>query len=429
VALVAISSAIFLIVLIAILLECGDRAIIAIAGAAVMVGLGTLMGFYSERQAMASIDLQTLGLLLAMMILVALLRPTGLLEALAAWTARLSGGKPALLLVMLGTVTALLSMLLPNVTVIVLVAPLTILVAEVLAISPIPLLIGEAILSNVGGVGTLIGDPPNMLIGSAAGLSFNDFLLHALPVSLVTIPLICLLLLFLYRRGLKSSGRGSQALDGLRPAEALHDRKTAYRVVLVLACGMVLLLFEDALGLTSSLIALSMAAAALVWVQPPMDELLKRIDWQVLIFFLALFVVVGGLESAGTLALVASRLAGPLQGNSVLAAVGVLWLTAVTSAVVDNVPITAAMIPVIFSMGEQGIDIRPLWWALALGAGFGGNGTIIGSASGIIVAEISARTPEAITSRTWLRVGPLALLVSCVVATLALVIAYPFFTR
>ena len=418
-----------MIVLIAILLERGDRAIIAIAGAVVMVILGTLMGFFDEQQAIASIDLQTLGLLLAMMILVALLRPTGVLEALAALTAKLSRGKPALLLVMLGGVTAALSMLLPNVTVIVLVAPLTILVAEILAISPIPLLMGEAVLSNVGGVGTLIGDPPNMLIGSAAGLSFNDFLAHALPISVLTIPLVCLLLLFLYRRELKVKGSGAQALDGLRPGEALHDRKTASRVIVVLAGGLLLFLFQEALGLTSSFIALSMAAVALVWIQPSMEELLKRIDWQILIFFLALFVMVGGLESAGTLALVAGRLAGSLQGNSVLAAVGILWLTAVTSAVVDNVPITAAMIPVVFALGEQGIDIRPLWWALALGAGFGGNGTIIGSASGIIVAEISARTPEAITSRTWMRAGPLALLLSCAVATVVLVVAYPYFAR
>ena len=426
---VVLSSVVFLIVLVAILLERGDRAIIAIAGAAVMVGLGTALGFYDEQQAIASLDLQTLGLLLAMMILVALLRPTGLLEALAAWTAKLSGGKPALLLVMLGAVTAGLSMMLPNVTVIVLIAPLTILVAEVLAISPVPLLVAEAVLSNVGGVGTLIGDPPNMMIGSAAGLSFNDFLLRALPVALVTIPVMCLLLLFLYRRQLKASGAGSTALEGLRPAEALHDRKTAFRVLAVLGCGLLFYLLQEVLGLSSSLIALSMAAVALVWIQPPMEELLKRIDWQVLIFFLALFVLVGGMESAGTLELVAQWMAGPLGGNSVLAAVGVLWLTAISSAVVDNVPITAAMIPVVLALGDQGIAIGPLWWALAFGAGFGGNGTIIGSASGIIVAELSARTPEAITSRTWVRAGPLALILSCAIATLALVVAYPFFAR
>ncbi len=425
----AVSGLIFFVTLLAILLERGDRAIIAIAGAAVMVIVGMAMGFYDEQLAIASLDLETLGLLLAMMILVALLKPTGLLEALAALAARVSRGKPAVLLVLLGLVTGALAMILPNVTTVVLIAPLTVLIAEVLGISPIPLLMAEAILANVGGVGTLIGDPPNILIGSAAGLTFNDFLTHTFPIVILVIPLVLLLLLFIYRREMRVAGAGSSALRGFRPAEALHDRRTAIRILIVLGTGLVLFLLQEVMGVTSSLISLCMAAAALLWIQPPMEELLKRIDWQVLLFFMALFVLVGGLEAAGALELVAGRMAEGFAGNPILVAIGILWLTALSSAVVDNVPVTAAMIPVIFGLGEQGIDIRPLWWALALGAGFGGNGTIIGAASGIIVAEVSLKTPTPITSRMWMRAGPATLILACTVATAVMVLAYPFFAR
>jgi Na+/H+ antiporter NhaD/arsenite permease-like protein len=326
-------------------------------------------------------------------------------------------------------VAAFLSMILDNVTTVVLLAPLTILIAEVLGISAIPLLMAEAILSNVGGVATLIGDPPNILIASASGLSFNDFLSHSLPVVLLIIPLVLGLVLVVFRRMLAKTKGTTQALLGFRPEDAWNDRTTARRVVIVLGAALLLFLLQDALSLTPAFIALSMAAVALVWTQPSVDEFLKRIDWQVLLFFAALFVIVGGLEASGVLELLAAGLAARLDGSGPAAAVTVLWLTAVAAALVDNVPITAAMIPIILGLGERGINVAPLWWALAFGVGFGGNGTIIGSTAGILVAEISSKTPNPITSRTWLRLGPQALIVACLIATLALVVAYPYFAR
>ena len=426
---VVVSAAIFVVVLILILLERADRTIVAIGGAAAMVTAGMVLGFYDEQQALQAIDFSTLGLLLGMMILVSLLKPTGLFEVLAVWAARASRGHPARLVVLMGIVAAFLSMILDNVTTVVLLAPLTILIAEVLGISAIPLLMAEAILSNVGGVATLIGDPPNILIASASGLSFNDFLSHSLPVVLLIIPLVLGLVLVVFRRMLAKTKDTTQALLGFRPEEAWNDPKTARRVVIVLGAALLLFLLQDALSLTPAFIALSMAAVALVWTQPSVDEFLKRIDWQVLLFFAALFVMVGGLEAAGVLELLAAGLAARLDGSGPAAAVTVLWLTAVAAAMVDNVPITAAMIPIILGLGERGINVAPLWWALAFGVGFGGNGTIIGSTAGILVAEISSKTPNPITSRTWLRLGPQALIVACLIATLALVVGYPYFAR
>ena len=212
----------------------------------------------------------------------------------------------------------------------------------------------EAVLSNVGGVATLIGDPPNILIASASGLSFNDFLSHSLPVVLLIIPLVLGLVLVVFRRMLAKTKDTTQALLGFRPEEAWNDPKTARRVVIVLGAALLLFLLQDALSLTPAFIALSMAAVALVWTQPSVDEFLKRIDWQVLLFFAALFVMVGGLEASGVLELLAAGLAARLDGSGPAAAVTVLWLTAVAAAMVDNVPITAAMIPIILGLGERG---------------------------------------------------------------------------
>lgn len=275
---VGVSSAIFLIVLAAILLERGDRTIVAIGGAAVMVTAGLLLGFYDEQQALQATDFSTLGLLLGMMILVSLLKPTGLFEVLAVWAARASRGHPAMLVVLLGLVAAFLSMILYNVTTVVLLAPLTILIAGVLGISAVPLRMVEAILSNVGGVATLIGDPPNILFASASGLSLNAFLSHSLPAVLVIIPLVIGLVLAVIRRRLATTRDSTQALRGFRPDEAWTDRRTAQRVVIVLAGSLLLFLLQDALRLTPAFIALSMAAVALVWTQPSVDEFLKRID-------------------------------------------------------------------------------------------------------------------------------------------------------
>lgn len=214
---VVVSAAIFVVVLILILLERADRTIVAIGGAAAMVTAGLGLGFYDEQQALQAIDFSTLGLPLGMMILVSLLKPTGLFEVLAVWAARSSRGHPAMLVVMMGIVAAFLSMILDNVTTVVLLAPLTILIAEVLGISAIPLLMAEAVLSNVGGVATLIGDPPNTLIASASGLSFNDFLSHSLPVVLLIIPLVLGLVLVVFRRMLAKTKDTTQALLGFRP--------------------------------------------------------------------------------------------------------------------------------------------------------------------------------------------------------------------
>ncbi|MBN1887923.1 MAG: ArsB/NhaD family transporter [Thermoflexales bacterium] len=405
------------------------RSIVAIAGAVVMVGVGKAMGFYSEEQAVASVDFGTLGLLGGMMTLVALLEPTGFFQYLAVWAGRVSRGRPVRLLVLLGTVTTLLSMFLDNVTTVVLIAPVTILISEILGLSATPLLVTEALLSNTGGVATLVGDPPNILIASAAGFSFNDFLTHTLPIVIVVWFVALWLLLYLFRAELARSPADAEAVLKLDPAQALHDRKTARRTLIILGTAVVLFFFEEPLHLSSAFIALGAAAAALVWVRPPFNETLKRIEWSVLIFFAALFVMVGGLEATGVLHGLASLIAHAQGMPPALFGVVLMWGVAGLSAVVDNVPITIALIPVIEDLGAAGLPILPLWWALALGAGFGGNGTIIGSTANLIVATLSEHTRTPISSTLWNRRGFPVMVATCTVASILYVIAYPWLSR
>jgi Na+/H+ antiporter NhaD/arsenite permease-like protein len=420
-------SLIFLICLWLIFTEKLDRSLTSIAGAALMVGVGIILNLYTESDALAAIDFNTLGLLLGMMILVALLEPTGVFQFLAVWAGRLSRGRPILLLVLLGTVTTVLSMFLNNVTTVVLIAPVTILISEILGINPLPYLVAEALLSNVGGVATLIGDPPNILIASAANLTFDQFLTHSLPI-VVAVWLVALLLIrFLFRHELSIKPPNTGVLMQLNPAEALEDRKTAWRALVVLAVTILFFFIYHFFHISPAYVALSGAVIALVWIRPKFDEVLKRVEWSVLIFFAALFIMVGGLEAAGVLDALVRLMEHAAVIPPVLFGVLLIWVVAGLSAIVDNVPITIALIPVIQGLGAVGMDVGPLWWALAFGAGFGGNGTIIGSTANIIVATLSEKTRTPITPKLWNKRGLPVMLATCAVASILYAIAYPLF--
>jgi Na+/H+ antiporter NhaD/arsenite permease-like protein len=308
-----------------------------------------------------------------------------------------------------------------------LIAPVTILISEILGVSALPYLLTEALLSNTGGVATLIGDPPNVLIGSAAGFSFNDFLIHALPVVFVSWAGALVLLRYLFRKELSKRPRNARAVMKLDPAETLNQPGTARRILILLGLAIFLFFFQELLNTSPAFIALGAAAVALIWIQPDLDEMLKRIEWSVLIFFAALFVMVGGLEGAGVLEAVIGIFRSASGIPPLLFGVILIWVVAGLSAVVDNVPITIALIPVIRGLGEAGMDIVPLWWALAFGAGFGGNGTIVGSTVNIIVARLSEKTRTPITSRLWAQRGLPVMLATCAIASILYTILYRWF--
>lgn len=423
---IIVSSFIFVVSLGLIFSEKLNRTITGFLGAFLMVAAGKWIGFYSEEQAIASIDWNTLGLLAGMMILVSLLEPTGFFQYLAIRVGKMSHGRPMRLLVLLGIATTLLSMFLDNVTTVVLIAPVTVLICEILGLKPAPFLITEALLSNTGGVATLVGDPPNVLIASAANFTFLDFIVHALPIVAVVWLTALLLLRFLFREDLKQQSQDQDAILSLDPKQALHDRTTALRVLVVVGLAILFFFLQGLLQLTPAFVAMSAAAIALVWVRPGIDAVLKRVEWSVLTFFAALFVMVGGLEKAGSLEVLVSLLEHLTWISPALFGVLIIWVVAALSSVVDNIPITIALIPVIQGLGMDGMNVTPLWWALAFGAGFGGNGTIIGSSTNIIVTLLSEKTRTPITSALWNRSGLPVMILACTIVSILYVIFFPF---
>ncbi|MCL5997437.1 MAG: SLC13 family permease [Chloroflexi bacterium] len=279
-------------------------------------------------------------------------------------------------------------------------------------------------LSNIGGVSTLIGDPPNVLVGSAADLSFLSFLTHMGPIVLVVWLVALLLSGWLFRADLSARPTNLDALQSLNSREALRDPETLRRVLIVLAGTLVLFFLQGALGISPSFAALTGAAVALVWVRPNIDEMLKEIEWGVLLFFAALFVVVGGLEAAGVLHGIANVLTLLGGLGPPLLGVVIIWSVAGLSAFVDNIPVTIAMIPIIMELSAAGTDVTPLWWALALGAGLGGNGTIIGATANVIVVSISERTRSPITAQLWTRRGLPVMVATLVTASILYLIAF-----
>ena len=411
------STLIFVVTFIGILTERVHRTLVAIMGAVVMVTVGTWLSFYSPEQAVEATDSNTIMLLLGMMIIVALFHTTGFFQYLAIWAAKLARGKPWFLFVYLGVATTLVSMLLDNVTTIILMIPVTLSLADILGIPVVPFLVSEVMLSNVGGVATLIGDPPNILIGSAAGFSFTDFLVHLAPIVVVTWLVCQVMLLLLFRSDLKHPAQNVDKLQKMDPRRALTDPRTTRRMLIVLAGTLILFFLHDLLHLETGTVAMFGASGGLLWLWPKIRETLARVQWDVLLFFVALFIIVGGMQAAGTLGIVAAGISTLMGHGVVVGSLVILWTAAIMSAVVDNVPFTIVMLPILAGLGAHGVDVTPLWWALALGVGFGGNATPIGATANVIAISISKETDTPITSKAWIRRGQPIAIASCVVAS------------
>ena len=423
-----VSILIFAVTFFFILTERIHRTVIALFGAVAMIVAGVFFHFYGLDLAIEAIDFNTIGLLFGMMLLVALLEETGVFQFLGIYVARKTKGNPWLLLVSLGTLTAFLSMVLDNVTTIILIAPITIIVARLLGISPLPLLMGEALLSNIGGTGTLVGDPPNIMIGSAADYGFNVFLVHSLPVALVALIVVLFAFRFIFKKELAQQPRDIGRLLAMNPYEAVKDVQMLKKLLIVFACVIALFFLHGLLHLEPSIIAILGASAALLVVRAKEDpqEIIQKTELSVLLFFASLFVIVGGLEHTGVLAQIGSLITGSASENLLLTAIMVLWVSAFLSAIVDNIPFTVAMIPIIAYLGTQNIPVDLLWWALVFGVGFGGNGTPIGSSAGVIVMSKSEETDTPITFQRWIRSGLPVTVISLLVATVAIVVYHEF---
>lgn len=406
-----------------------NHMIAAIVGAAIMLAVGMALGFYTETQAIEAIEFDAMALLLGMMILVSILEPTGFFQYLAIKAGHISRGDPWRLLLLLGGGTAVVSLFFNNVTTVILIGPVTILITELLGLNPVPILMGQALLADTMDVGTSVGDPASVLVAAASGYTFTDFLTHAMPIVGAAVLLTLFMLRYLFRRELNARPVNPEIVMNLDADETLKDRQTVRRVLIVLTVTITLFIFQGKLHLNSGYIAFSAAGVALAWIRPDVREVLERVDWSVLIFFVGLFVLVGGLEHAGVFEPIVDSLELLGRTNPRLLGVVIIWIVAALAALVDNVPITIAMISLLEGLAAAGVDVSALWWAVVFGAGFGGDATIIGTSANIIIVSISQRTSTPITPRLWSRKGLPIALATTFLGTVLYLLAFPLLGR
>ena len=425
---------VFLFVYVAIATGRLHKTVAAVLGGAMLV----LLGGVSKETAYAHIDLNVIFLLMGMMILVHLLAETGFFQWTAISLAKAAGGSPIKILLALFGATALLSALLDNVTTIVLMAPVTILIADQLEVPPVPFLILEALASNMGGTSTLIGDPTTIMIGSHAHLSFNQFLLNLGPAALLSLLATAGAIWVLFRRRLRVSEDIKARVRESKPSAAITDRNGAIRVGVVMLLVLLGFCLQDMLDVQPSVLALAGAMVALIVTKKDVREAFSAVEWPTLMFFVGLFLLVGGLEEKGVLRWVARTVVSATEGHLFLTALFVLWGSALASAVVDNIPFVAAMIPVIAHLvpeigGQMGLEdpsqvqrlvAEPLWWCLALGACLGGNATLIGASANVVMSGVAEKHGHRISFRRFARYGVPAATASLLISSLYVYVRY-----
>jgi Na+/H+ antiporter NhaD/arsenite permease-like protein len=376
-----------------------NRAIIALIGAGVMI----LVGVLDQEEAIRGIDFNTIGLLTGMMILVSISRRSGMFQYLAVWSAQAAKAHPAGILVILQITTAVLSAFLDNVTTVLLIVPVTLAICTTLKVPAYPYLFSEIFASNIGGTATLIGDPPNILIGSQVGLTFNDFVWHLTPVIVVVMLVQALIIHLLWGKDLRASEEAEREVMKMKAVDSILDWRLLWQSLAVLAAVMLAFVFARPLHLEPATIALFGAAVLMLldnWAHDSekashsIHSTFGDVEWITIFFFIGLFVVVHGVDVGGLLTLLANKLVAATGGQLSTAGYAILWASAVLSAIVDNIPFVATMIPLIKNMAPAfgGPDhIQPLWWCLSLGACLGGNGTLIGASANLTVAGIGER--------------------------------------
>ena len=395
-----------------------DRTKVALAGATLIVLTATL----DQEHAIEAIDWNTIGLLVGMMVLVRVTETTGVYTWLAIRAAQWSRGRPLAVVLALSLTTAVLSAFLDNVTTMLLIVPITFLLADTLDIDPIPLVIIEIVVSNIGGTATLIGDPPNILIAGHTGLSFGAFIANLAPIAIITLAVVIPGLYYVFRDRLQIAPEARERVMELDAARSIEDAGEARRTVPVLVITILAFFVHKPLGLEPATVALAGASVVLLVSRQPLQGTIAGIEWPTLFFLIGLFVMVGALEETGALAEVAEGIASVTGGDRVAELLGILWTSAIGSAAVDNIPFTAAMIPVVDSLGAGGDDAY--WWALALGACFGGNATIVAAAANVAASGIAARAGQPIGFMLFLRYGVPVTVVSLILATAYVMVRY-----
>lgn len=399
-------------------------------GAILMIIIGQYYGFYDSHLAVAAVDWNVVFLLGCMMAIVSIMIPTGGFEAMANYMARISRGHQFQLLVLLGTAVTVLSLLLDNVTTVVIFGPLIIIIARAMKVTPIPFLLAAALLSDTGGVATLVGDPPNLMIGSAKGIGFNTFFIHMGGIVFFAWLSVLVVLRVLFRKemAIKPQGEYHEKVE-------YKDRRLWNQSLFVLGIMVVLFVLHHSIGWEPWMVsAAGLTLLVFIARKVEMDHAMEEVEIPLLIFFISLFIVVGGVEHSHFLGYLGQFIVPFVQEDLLTATLVLMWVAAILSALIDNIPFTAAMIPILLGMEAQGIHVAPLWWALAVGVGMGGNGTHIGSTANVYIVTISERLAKrennpslAITPWVWIRYGTPAMLVTLILCSFVFYFFFDFF--
>jgi Na+/H+ antiporter NhaD/arsenite permease-like protein len=419
----AIAVASFLVALAVIASERLHRTKVALLGASIVV---LFVGDFSQEQAIEAVDFNTIGLLAGMMILVYLTQQSGIYDYIAIRAGQLSKGDPLRVVLSMAGTTAVLSAFLDNLTTILLVVPITFLLADALDIDPIPLIVIEVIASNIGGTATLIGDPPNIIIAGRTGLSFNEFLVNLAPIVIVVFVVIIPLLYLWFRSQLQVDERNRRYVMDLDARGSIRDEQELRRTVPVLIATVLLFFAHQPLHIEPATVALAGAAVGLLVTRVALEEALSKIEWPTLFFFVALFVMVGALEETGAISEVADAVKDVTGGDRTAELLGITWVGAFGSGVVDNIPFTTAMLPVVEELQRSaGAESdNAYWWALALGACLGGNATIIAAAANVAAAGLTERAGRPIGFMPFLRIGIPVTLISIAISSAYVLVRY-----
>ena len=411
---------IFCLAYILIILEKFPISVLAMLGAVIMVMTGVL----GAEEAFKAIDLNVIFLLVGMMIMVSILAETGLFEWIAIKATQLVRGEPIPLLVLLMLVTAVFSAFLDNVTTILLIVPVTIVMLENLKLDTKPFIIGEILASNIGGTATLIGDPPNILIGSEAGFSFNDFIINLGPVIIVNLIITIFLLYFFYCRKMKVPRELKAHIMELNPDRALKDKKLMYHSLIILLLVIVGFVSHEITHIEPSIIALGGAMALILISKKEPEEIFEKVEWPTLFFFMGLFIMVEGLVEVGVIQMLAEATLSLTKGDFQKTALFIGILSSSVSPIIDNIPYTTTMLPLIKNLETAFPNVDALWWSLALGACLGGNATLIGASANVVAANISKKNGKVISFIEYLKYGLPLTFVTIVIAMIYLNFRY-----
>jgi len=400
------------------------RTTIAMLGSALMVILGIFLDFYDQHRAIAAVDFNTIGLLVGMMIIVGIAKDTGLFQYVAIRSAKFAKGDPWRIMVLFVIITGVFSAFLDNVTTVLLMVPMTMVICDNLDINPMPFLLVEILASNIGGTATLIGDPPNILIGSAAGLSFMDFIVNLSPVVIVMFVLSVPMMKWMYKDKIGTSKEKMESIMRLDENESISDPVLLKKSLFVLALVIVGFFLHGWLHMEGATIAIFGAALLLLLDKKNPEKVLEGVEWVTIFFFIGLFIIIGGLEHVGAINWAAEKLIAATGGDLKVTALAILWGGAFFSAFVDNIPFVATMIPLVHNMGSVFQNLDPIWWSLALGACLGGNGTLVGASANLVVAGMAEKSGYKINFIEFMKVGMVIMVFTVAISNIYLLIRY-----